>query len=166
MSPLLNILPSQCHLFSFFSSLNIFPFQFVPFQSSTSLSLNIFLSKCPFLSIPFPLNVFPSWCLSLSISSPSNLNSLNDFQPPFFLLTSPLPNAFAQFLLTPIREGLWWSSAFLQLITYFRGCHSLWQTCVSCVKSCVVRLGQRATIYFSSFVPRFLFSLFTFLDFI
>ena len=39
-------------------------------------------------------------------------------------------------------------------------------TCVRCVKVCVVRLGQLGTIYFFLFVSRFLFSLFTFLDFI
>ena len=74
MSPLLNLL--------IFSSLNVFHFQFFPFQTSTSLPLDIFLSKCLFLSMSFPFIVFPSQyfpsrCFTLSISSPSNLNSLN-----------------------------------------------------------------------------------------
>ena len=40
------------------------------------------------------------------------------------------------------------------------------QSCYGYVEFCVVRLGQQKTIYFFYFVPRFLFSLSTFLDFI
>ena len=47
---------------------------------------------------------------------------------------------------------------------------SLYQLCVKCILFCVVVyvviVSRQRAIYFSYFVPRFLFSLSTFLDFI
>ena len=99
MSPLLNLL--------IFSSLNVFPFQFFPFQTSTSLPLNIFLSKCLFLSMSFPFIVFPSQCLFLSIFSLSMFSPLNifSFKPQFpkYLSLSILFSQYSPFsILSPL----------------------------------------------------------------
>lgn len=76
MSPLLNIFPSPYHFLSFSSFSNIFSSNIFPFQSSVSPPFNIFVSKCPSLSMVFLSMFSPYPCLPLSIFSPSNLNFL------------------------------------------------------------------------------------------
>ena len=89
VSPLLNILPSQCLP-------NVFPSQCPPL--SLSSLLNISLSQCPLLLIPSSLNVVPSQCPPLSISSPLNVLSSQYLSSQFLPLQMTSPSLKPQFL--------------------------------------------------------------------
>ena len=75
----------------------------------------------------------------------------------------------ARLAFTKLRQTVMIRSLFLAYYIYGMIC-SLYQLFVRCILSCVVVfvviISRQKTIYFSYFVPRFLFSLSTFIDFI